>query len=91
MGPESDWTFGPKRRQASHLQHRHDDGAQEPENLLHRFLRNNNKDADTSRLDALGELSSVASESIMPHRRLKNGHFKQNPSASQAGRDFGKE
>ena len=38
-------------------QSRHYTGAQKPENLLHRFLRN--KNADTSRLDAIGELSSV--------------------------------
>jgi hypothetical protein len=68
-------------------QHRHDDGAQ-PETLFHEFLRN--KDADTSRLDALGELSSVGTdESIMPQPAIKNGHFKQNPTASQAGRYSG--
>jgi len=44
-------------------QHSHDDGVQ-PETLFHEFLRN--KDADTSRLDALGELSSVdTGESII--------------------------
>jgi len=32
-----------------------DDSARKPERLLHEFLRN--KDADTSGLDALGELS----------------------------------
>jgi hypothetical protein len=44
-------------------QRSHDYGAQKPENLLHEFLRNT--DADTSRLDALGELSSVAVKSII--------------------------
>ena len=54
---------------------RHDDGAQEQENLLHRFLRNNNKDADTSRLDALGELSSHTGESIIAATGVKERPF----------------
>jgi hypothetical protein len=44
------------RRECTTGEREHDDSAQKPESFLHEFLRN--KDADTSGLDALGELSS---------------------------------
>ncbi len=62
-----------------------DDGAQEPESLLHKFLRN--KDADTSGLDALGELSSTQVK-VLSHQRLKNGHFKQKLTFTASSRTW---
>jgi len=41
--------------------------------LFHEFLRN--KDADTSRLDALGELSSRTGESIIAGTGVKERPF----------------